>query len=63
MTDNVKIKYRPDGSIDTAYHMAQGRFMRSLQAHKLAKKGAELAPKLAPKFDLRSAAGKAPSGA
>jgi len=31
----VDIKYRPDGSIDTAYHMSVGRQMRSQQAHKM----------------------------
>jgi|LGOV01.1.fsa_nt_gb hypothetical protein len=30
------IKYRPDGSIDTAYYMSIGRQKRSEQAHKIA---------------------------
>lgn len=29
------IRYRPDGSIDTAWHMQVGRHMRSLKAHEL----------------------------
>jgi len=32
-----EIKYRPDGSIDTAYYMRVGRAARADQAHKLAK--------------------------
>jgi len=31
------IKRRPDGSIDTAYYVKQGRQARSQQAHRLAK--------------------------
>lgn len=34
------IRYRADGSIDTAYYMARGRHMRSCQCHKLAREGA-----------------------
>lgn len=41
MTDNTQtIKYRPDGSIDTAHYMAKGRHARSCQAHQLAGKSA-----------------------
>lgn len=35
--DTQTIRYRPDGSIDTAYYMQIGRQERSGQAHKLAK--------------------------
>lgn len=31
----IDIKYRPDGSIDTAYYMNIGRKTRSQQAHKM----------------------------
>ncbi|MDF0594516.1 hypothetical protein [Psychromarinibacter halotolerans] len=32
MTHQTEIRRRPDGSIDTAYHMAQGRIARSRAA-------------------------------
>lgn len=35
--ETPEIKYRPDGSIDTAYYMQVGRQLRSDQAFKLAK--------------------------
>lgn len=38
MSDQPRIKYRPDGSIDTAYYTRRGRQMRSQQAHRLAAK-------------------------
>ncbi len=31
----IPIRYRPDGSIDTAYHMQAGRRLRSEKAHDL----------------------------
>ncbi|MBM1218807.1 hypothetical protein JQU17_01250 [Ponticoccus sp. SC2-23] len=31
-----QIRRRPDGSIDTTYHMAQGRMLRSKAAHDMA---------------------------
>lgn len=36
MTDHdTPIRYRPDGSIDTAYYMQQGRRLRSEKAHQM----------------------------
>ncbi len=40
MTDQIKIRRRPDGSIDTAYHMQQGRIARSRAATGAASGGA-----------------------
>ena len=35
MTDLPAIKRRPDGSIDTEYHIRQGRAARSRAAHRM----------------------------
>jgi hypothetical protein len=43
---DIKIKYRPDGSIDTSYYMEIGRQKRSEQAHELTGKvSRRLSPK------------------
>ena len=36
MADTTHIRRRPDGSIDTAYYMQQGRTRRSAAAHEMA---------------------------
>lgn len=35
MTRSNDIRYRADGSIDTAFYMARGRHLRSCKAHEL----------------------------
>lgn len=35
MTQDIQIRRRPDGSIDTAYYTTQARVQRSAQAHAL----------------------------
>ena len=40
MTDTTHIRRRPDGSIDTAYHMQQGRARPSAAAHEMARAAA-----------------------
>ena len=40
MTDTQTIRYRQDGSIDTAYYVALGRARRSEAAHRMAKSSA-----------------------
>lgn len=34
MTD-TRIRYRPDGSIDTGFYMARGRVLRARAAHRM----------------------------
>jgi len=35
MNTDTRIKYRADGSIDTAYYIARGRLMRSEAVHRM----------------------------
>ena len=37
MTDTPHIRRRPDGSIDTAHYIQQGRAQRSAAAHEMAR--------------------------
>ena len=55
MTDIQTIRYRQDGSIDTAFYVAQGRTRRSEAAHRMAKAGAPAPWSFAALFVLAAA--------
>jgi len=50
MSTDTRIRRRPDGSIDTAHYMAQGRRRRSETAHHVAARA--VAPVRPPMFGL-----------